>query len=245
MWDWCEPWNSSSLNHCFPWSAQLSQVGWAGRCSDMPQSPGCLNPPFNLSQTRPSPWKWAFEVTCASHGMYLGQNKILMVVLMNCTGSCAHPGVLCQPEFLAQGCSWKTSRANPPLCWEHWADWDGQKERLALSDTAVLTFGVVLNSHWDSLYLKKSSDFLLVRLFSHRARQWELLWARHCSQQQLQRQKESLTFILIIFFLMSKSFEAVSLRVWIRPTSYERQCHWAKIRENYILYKNVGFILSK
>lgn len=70
MQDWCKPWNSSSLNHCLPWSDQLSQVGWLGRWSDMPWSPGCSNPPF------PSPFNVSQPRTSLSHlmEMWFGGN---------------------------------------------------------------------------------------------------------------------------------------------------------------------------
>lgn len=162
-----------------------------------------------------------------------------MVVLINCTGSCAHQGgVVCKPEFLGQGCSWNQQGHPLPRDGKHWTNWDGQKWRLPLSDTAVLTFRVVLNSHWDSLYHKKRSDFLLVRLCSHRARQWELLWARHRFQPAATKAKgiSNTYFDDFFFFNVQILWSCFTyFRVWIGPTSYERQCHWAKVRDNCIL----------
>lgn len=142
-----KPWNSSSLNQCLPWRAQLSQVGWLGTSSDMPCSPGCWNPPFHQSQGSPSPWKCGFEVTCASHGAKQG----FMGVLMTCTGSCAP-----QSSILGQGCSWKTNRATPAWCWDtvRWAERTSGFVR-----HCSVTCGAVLNNPWGSLCLRQSCDF--------------------------------------------------------------------------------------
>lgn len=150
-----KPWNGSSLNQCLPWRAQLSQVGWLGRSSDMPCSPGCWNPPFHQSQASPSPWKCGFEVTRASHGAKQGFMELHRF--------------MCPPKLSSWARDAPEKPAGPPLPGAG-THWDGQRERLAWSGTALVTFGAVLNSPWGSLYFKQSCDFLLVSLSSHRAR---------------------------------------------------------------------------
>lgn len=166
-------------------------------------------------------------------------------------------------EFSAIQSSWdrdaleKPAGSPFPRGGKRWTGWAGQRERLALSDTAVVTFGVVLNSPWDSLYLKKRCDFLLVshsRAVGAALRQAQLPATSYKGKRNLEH------LFWWFFFLISKSFEAVSLsleselgpqamRGKVTGPKWERIAFcmkmWASSFQNKTNYKPFGILPQK